>query len=322
MPDYLVIGCLGIDHIILADGTHMQPKPGGNAFYGAAGARLWGVDVGIVALVPKGYPQEWINQLAAAGVDTSGIVRTKDSLGLEGTITYQADGTRLLGATGGAIKFIQNYFPTLLSAVGMPIWQKVCPNASHIPQTYFSARAVFLAAMAYSNQAACVHILNGKMQRIILDPPPLMPGVKHGKPPRDLADLSLVDYILPSEQETQEYFGDGISPRQAAEHFYSLGARNIALKRGSRGAELYIEGRLEPQHVSIYKTKAVDITGAGDSFGAGFMVGLMETGDTRKAACYGAVSASFIIEGFGADHALGVTRVQAEQRLHKLLDGV
>ena len=50
------------------------------------------------------------------------------------------------------------------------------------------------------------------------------------------------------------------------------------------------------------------------------MVGLAETGDPVKAACYGAVSASFIIEGYGADYALGVTRDQAEDRLKKLLE--
>jgi len=47
-------------------------------------------------------------------------------------------------------------------------------------------------------------------------------------------------------------------------------------------------------------------------------VGLSETRDPVRAALYGAVSASFVIEGFGALHGLGVTRAQAEERLNTL----
>jgi hypothetical protein len=47
-------------------------------------------------------------------------------------------------------------------------------------------------------------------------------------------------------------------------------------------------------------------------------VGFAETGNALKAALYGTVSASFIIEGFGGLHALNVSRQQAESRLNRI----
>jgi ribokinase len=319
MPKYLVIGCLGIDTIIFEDGRSIPRQPGGDAYYGAVGAHIWDPSVGIVAVVPRTYPQEWLDTLQAGGVDTVGVFRNQGTFGLEGTITYQADGTRLLGAQDGVLRFIQEYLPGLLVLLGKSMWPKVCPNGEHIPPSYLDAHAAFIAAAAPGCQASCLRALRGKVGTILLDPPPLLPGQKHGRVHDDLADLSLVDYLLPSEQECSEYWGDDVQPGEAAAKFFDLGARKVVLKQGARGVSLFLGRDVQPIRVPVYPTQVVDTTGAGDSFGGGFMVGLAETGDPIKAACYGAVSSSFVIEGFGADHALQVTRQQAEERLQVLL---
>jgi len=318
MPKYLIIGCIGTDHIIFPDGR-TETHAGGDAYYAAAGARIWSSDVGIAAVIPKNYPQELIDKLSRAGIDVSGIIRTNLKMGLEGTIEYKDDGSRVLGAAKGILKFLQDHLPGVLALVANPYWEKVSAQPELIPESYMQAEAVFLASMAYSNQAKALRIFDGKAAHIVLDPPPLMPWVKRGTPPKELADLSRVSAVLPSEQEAYEYFGDGIAPDSAAEKFFSMGAQCVVYKMGGHGARVYGKGN-QAVHVPVYRTKAVDPTGAGDSFGGGFLVGLAETGDPVKAACYGAVSASFIIEGYGADYALGVTRDQAEDRLKKLLE--
>jgi sugar/nucleoside kinase (ribokinase family) len=137
-----------------------------------------------------------------------------------------------------------------------------------------------------------------------------------------LADLTKVDYVLPSEQEIQEYFGDGISVGEAVKGFYELGARNVVVKLGEEGAKIFRQDSEGTPTIPIFPTQVVDVTGAGDAFGGGFLAGLLETADPVLAACYGAVSASFVIEGFGAHYALGVTREQAEERLDTLKAGV
>jgi sugar/nucleoside kinase (ribokinase family) len=318
MPSYICIGGASIDYIGLADGTRLPPQPGGSAFYAAVGAHIWDSDVGIVALANKTYPQEWIDRFAEAGVDVSGVARSDSSIGLEGTITYEADGTRLLGAQGGIMKMVERFCPRLLAIIGYPIWQNVCPKAEHIPDAYLQAAGAMLAAIAYPNQSECLEAIHGHIPCIILDPPPLMPGVQHGRVPQDLADLTKVDYVLPSEQEIREYFGGGVSPAEAALNFYELGARNVVVKLGKKGAVVFRQGYEDVPSIPIFSTQVVDVTGAGDAFGGGFLVGLSETADPVTAACYGAVSASFVIEGFGAHYALGITREQAEARFDTL----
>jgi ribokinase len=65
-----------------------------------------------------------------------------------------------------------------------------------------------------------------------------------------------------------------------------------------------------------------DVTGAGDAYCGGFMVGLSETGDPVEAALRGAISASITVEGIGATYALGTTPGLAEARLRSLRDSV
>jgi sugar/nucleoside kinase (ribokinase family) len=53
--------------------------------------------------------------------------------------------------------------------------------------------------------------------------------------------------------------------------------------------------------VPAVSPRCVDPTGAGDAFCGGFLTGLIETGDPVEAALRGAVSASFAVEGCGAE---------------------
>jgi ribokinase len=65
-----------------------------------------------------------------------------------------------------------------------------------------------------------------------------------------------------------------------------------------------------------------DVTGAGDSFCGGFVVGLSQTGDLVESALMGSVSASLTIEGSGALYALGAAPGLKEARLEYLRGGV
>ena len=61
--------------------------------------------------------------------------------------------------------------------------------------------------------------------------------------------------------------------------------------------------------------RVVDVTGAGDAFCGGFMIGLRQTGDPLRAVHYGLVSASLVIEGYGALYALSRGPKVAHERL-------
>ena len=318
MPRYIAIGGAGTDEIVLPDGTRMPSQCGGNAIYSAVGMRIWSPSVGIVSVISSKYPQEWIDQLAQAGIDVSGIRRSTGSFGLSETIIYQPDGRRVIAPPRGALALVVKIFPAFVALMGMRMWASVCPQAADIPESYLQAQAAHLAPGEYASQAECLQALHARVASITLDPPPLLPGQPAGHVPKGLADLSLPDVILPSEQELAEYFGEGLSPAEGVRRLRELGAKSVVVKVGGRGSLVFDGSADEPRQVPIYRTTAVDVTGAGDSYCGGFLVGLDESGDLLQAALYGTVSASFVVEGYGAHYALRFTRADAEARLQAL----
>jgi ribokinase len=64
--------------------------------------------------------------------------------------------------------------------------------------------------------------------------------------------------------------------------------------------------------------RVVDVTGAGDAFCGAFLVGLYSTGDVGEAIRLGSVSASIVVEGYGALYALGQAGDSARLRLNHL----
>ncbi len=64
-------------------------------------------------------------------------------------------------------------------------------------------------------------------------------------------------------------------------------------------------------------TRVVDLTGAGDSFAAGFLIHYSETGDLLKAARFGNATASLAIESEGAETM--PTRAEVEARVATLI---
>lgn len=318
MPKYIIAGCAGIDHIITREGVRLPPQLGGSGVYAAAGARIWSKDVGLVALINRSFPLDKIRLLTDAGIDTEGVVCSKKKLGLEGTIKYNTDGSRELGAAKGLMLSIQKNLPGLIDLMAKKIWPLVCPSVSQVPQTFLKGEYGLVAVMAHTRQAEFIRLFRSIFKTTILDPAPLFPGMKSSGIPEGIADLTGVNYALPSEQELLEYFGT-VDEGMGASEFFKHGSGGVVLKKGSSGCVLFRNPHSVGEKLPVYTVQdPVDVTGAGDSFCGGFLVGLAETGDPRKASLYGAVSASFIIEGYGAQYSLSVTREEAEIRLKTL----
>ena len=85
----------------------------------------------------------------------------------------------------------------------------------------------------------------------------------------------------------------------------------VIATRASRGASLYLHG--VAHHIEPFPTIEVDPTGAGDVFGAAYLVRYRETGDPIESARFGSCAASFCVEARGTE---GIpTREQADRRL-------
>jgi sugar/nucleoside kinase (ribokinase family) len=94
--------------------------------------------------------------------------------------------------------------------------------------------------------------------------------------------LPFCDYFLPSEAEAAMLSGVS-EPEAMAASFVAQGARNVIIKLGDRGCLLQTEDGVT-KHVAALAVSAVDTTGAGDAFVAGFTAGLVHGWDASRCA--------------------------------------
>jgi ribokinase len=86
----------------------------------------------------------------------------------------------------------------------------------------------------------------------------------------------------------------------------------VALTLGDGGVIVYRKDK-PPLDVPAFPSEVVDLTGAGDSFAAGFLIALHESGDIFEAARFGNATAALAIESLGAETM--PTRPEVEARL-------
>jgi ribokinase len=327
---FAVVGGLREDTCITPRGDVHLRKLGGNAVYAAVGARLWSERVGLVARVGSNYPLEWLDIIAAHGIDTAGVTIAPHPLDTRTFYAYLTPEER--DDTNPQAHFArlgQPLPPDLIgyatSTAGQEDRNNLSPlgvRAEDIPPTYRAADAFHLSPFDFG-----VHYhLPPWLRRQGIRSLTADPSVRYMQP-RFAADvrhmLQSLDAFLPSEMETRGFFAEPLDDLwTAAEAFGALGARIVVLKLGARGQYVYETAGARRWHVPAYPAAVVDVTGAGDAYCGGFMVGLAETGDPLEAALRGSVSASLVIEGFGALYALETGPALAPRRVEELRHAV
>ena len=83
---------------------------------------------------------------------------------------------------------------------------------------------------------------------------------------------------------------------------------------GTKAREKEYVSRLRPYH-QLGDSAIVDVTGAGDAFCGGYVAGISLGMDSTQCTRMGLVSASLVIEGYGAMHALKRSPEQRNRRL-------
>ena len=326
MADFLALGNLTLDDVVTADGRIAPAQLGGNGAYAAAGMRLWGERVALVGVVGHDFPQLWLDALAKADIDLSGVRRLDQPHLPRSRVFYFPDGRRTdrvdearSSLPPGAETMLD--LDTEYTDMGSPLHRRIWPRFSPTPELlgpqHLSARFAHLSpAPLANNRANAAHLKQQTAGRMVLSLDwPWWDWDQEAQADPDL--LGHIDYLLPSQEEYQMHAGAllGRSRDEVAQALLALGPRAIVVKQGIRGAELLASDGRGWQHLPGYPTRAVDPTGAGDSFCGGFMVGIARTGDPLQAVLYGAVSASFLIQDFGVLHSLAVAAADAETRL-------
>lgn len=110
------------------------------------------------------------------------------------------------------------------------------------------------------------------------------------------------DYITPNETEAEVLTGVRVASlddaEQAADALLALGARNVVITLGARGA--FVKNPTMGQHIpAIDAGPVVETTGAGDAFNGGFAVGLSEGMGILEATRFGCAVAGLSVTRAG-----------------------
>ena len=118
----------------------------------------------------------------------------------------------------------------------------------------------------------------------------------------DLKDaLQLVDYITPNEDEARFYTGRE-EPSEMAEVFLGYGVRNVIIKLGGKGC--YFRNAGEEFRLAPLPVHAVDSTGAGDCFIAGFASEILRGSSHEEALRFANACGAICTTAVGAGTAL------------------
>ncbi len=85
--------------------------------------------------------------------------------------------------------------------------------------------------------------------------------------------LPEVDWLIPSREEAEMLSGRS-TPSTMARELIRMGAREVVIKLGEEGS--YYHGSQGELHVPAFRVEAVDTTGAGDCFIAGFLLATLQ----------------------------------------------
>jgi len=326
--EFVTGGGLRIDYTITHDGKANIRQPGGNCVYVAVGARLWGASVGIWARKGENYKNEWLEALPPAGIHTEGLVTIPGNHDHRTFFAYTQDGRR--DDLNPAAHFtrigqplpsdLADYVDSTPGQDNPDEYETLGIRPEDWPAAYDGATAVHLAGHGLRSQLTIPPMLREKgVQQITIDP-----GERYMIPERSDFVRQIVqqsDAFLPSEMEIRSLFGKETGYLEAARTLCDWGAKLVIVKMGAEGV-LVVERNGRYTHLPAFhklnNSHVIDVTGAGDAFCGGFMVGLTRTLDPIQAAQMGLATAGIIVEGYGTLYALSQSPDKIKQRLAHL----
>lgn len=210
-----------------------------------------------------------LDRLRADGVDVSGIA--VDPRGTTGSafVRYKEDGSR---------SFV---FNIANSACGTLFSTKetaaLLRDAGHLHITGTSLYSASVIGMTL----AALRAIKARGGTVSFDPN-LRPEISRSPAVNEAFDEVLLntDLLLASEDELY-LFNDVGQPEKAVQELFGKGAGAIVWKRGAKGASYFdADGRLD---MPAFKVSEVDPTGAGDCFGAAFVVSWLRGNSPKEA---------------------------------------
>ncbi len=219
--------------------------------------------------------------MSAAGVDTSGLVRTGRAQTSATILPIRPNGERPALHVPGASRELR------LADVDLD-WVRGC-------DALLLGGPDALAGLSADDLAAVVAAAASSGALTVVDV--LHPG-SAGDYARISAALALADWFCPNADQLLALTGRATLD-QATGDVLARGTGGVAVTLGADGC-LLATGRMR-YHVPAIKVDVVDTTGCGDGFNAGFLTGLLLGCAPADAACLGVACGALVATGLGSD---------------------
>lgn len=307
MLQYLVYGKIIIDNIRLVNGEMAEGIIGGGGPQGAFGARLWNPSVGLLSRTGTDFEEEFVRALEAIDVDLAGWVRYPDIPTLRNQLmAYDENGylTTLKGDPG-SVYLRQQY------------WNLLLAQELSLPPTYQQPRVIHLIS-EYPHEPMMATALELRAQGAIFSLEPIIDFRDWTNREAMLELLPQVDVATPDWPSASGFAGSD-DPKEVVRYWSTLGPKMVAIRHGHHGSYVWDSQSDQMWQVPPVPVEVVDPTGAGNSYGGGLLVGWAERQDGREAGCYGAVSASFLVERVGLPEMTEALQAEAHARLERAL---
>ena len=225
-----------------------------------------------------------LHYLEKNGVDTKLIIRPDDHQTPVTTMFVNDDGTRK-SITNKAHNYNchpENYLSALTDARAL-----ILGSLFRAP---FDDPDIIYAVVSAAKNAGQIILADTKLPNF------------HFLNLEDIKDsLPLIDYITPNEDEGRYYSGKE-EPEDMADVFLDYGIKNVIIKLGAKGCLLKNEAGLI--RLPAYPINAVDATGAGDNFVAGFVSELLRGQKPETALAFANICGAICTSAVGAGTAL------------------
>ncbi len=286
MDDILIVGSIGLDTIETSYGKR-DDLLGGSATYASISAGRF-CPVNLVGVIGDDFPSE-------GKLIFKNYCNNIDDLKVKKGRTFR---------WGGRYHKNNDDRDTLFTELG--VFENFKPQLSSVNK---NIKWVFLANIHPMLQLDVLRQCSSN-PKIIMDTMNLWINTTYDEL---ISVINCADILLINESELIELTGDQ-DLEKGARKIIDMGPENIVVKCGSRGSISYSNDSVISVNV-VPNCKVVDPTGAGDTFGAGLISGLVEGLDIFNSMVRGTVMASFCIEDFGIEAMLNLKEDEYLKRI-------
>ena len=295
-PDIVFIGSAILDSIIKG----FDPKPvssagyraesgtlnaGGEAVNGSIAAAKLGLKAAILcSLGNDGAGDIIAEDLERSGVDTGRIVRSDERPTPVTTIFVAEDGERK-SITNSAHK--NNFHPERYEASFTDAKAIVLGSLFRAP--FNDVQVVRSVVKAAAENGVLVFADTKLPNFTVLSLVDIAESLPH------------IDYITPNEAEAR-FFTHEEEPEKMADVFLDKGVKNVIIKLGGKGC--FFKNSKESIYMPAFEIDAVDATGAGDNFLAGFASEIIRGSSVRDALAFACACGAICSTDVGSGTAL------------------